>query len=51
MSELEGLLDAALELADLAKALSAEAWCSEMPVRYKPDGSPVTDADEGIETR
>jgi inositol-phosphate phosphatase/L-galactose 1-phosphate phosphatase/histidinol-phosphatase len=51
MSELDRLVKAALNLADTAANLSAEAWSGDLAVSYKPDGSSLTAADLSIEVR
>lgn len=51
MSELDRLVTAALNLAEVAANLSAEAWGGDLSVSYKPDGSTLTRADLSIEAR
>jgi len=51
MSDLDCLMIAALNLAELAAGLSAEAWSGDLAVTYKPDGSSLTQADLFIEAR
>ncbi|WP_193181931.1 inositol monophosphatase family protein [Nisaea sediminum] len=51
MSELDDLVATALALADMASALSADAWSGDLAVSYKPDGSSLTPADLAIEER
>ncbi|MCV6587061.1 MAG: histidinol phosphate phosphatase [Marinibacterium sp.] len=49
MAELDELLTAALDLADAGGAVAREAWRGDLAVRYKPDGSSLTQADLDIE--
>lgn len=51
MPEFETFLDAALILADTARALSVKAWTGDLTVKYKLDGSSITPADLAIEER
>lgn len=51
MSEIDTLLEAALNLADATCDLSMKAWSGEIAVSYKPDGSSLTPADLSIEAR
>ncbi|WP_186400172.1 inositol monophosphatase family protein [Stappia sp. P2PMeth1] len=50
MHELDHILAAALNLAESAAGLSAQAWHSDLAVTYKSDGSSLTEADLSIET-
>ena len=49
MAELDRLLATALDLAEGAADLAAQAWRGNLAVSYKPDGSSVTQADLSIE--
>jgi len=49
MSDLEHLMQAALNLAELGAEISAKAWGGDLAVTYKADGSSLTQADLSIE--
>jgi len=51
MAELDDLLATALDLAEVAAALSDQAWRGTLEVSYKTDGSSLTQADLSIEAR
>ncbi|WP_037317601.1 inositol monophosphatase family protein [Ruegeria halocynthiae] len=51
MPELDELLSAALDLAEISAELSTKAWAGDLVVDYKQDGSSLTKADLSIETR
>ena len=47
--DLDGLRGFALELADLADAITMERFGGQVAAQRKPDGSPVTEADRAVE--
>lgn len=49
MTELDRLMATALNLADAAGELSAQAWRGDLAVSYKADGSSLTETDLSIE--
>lgn len=49
MSDLDLYLETALSLADRAAAPARTAWCGDIAVTYKQDGSSLTEADLAIE--
>lgn len=51
MTELDQLLSAALDIAEISAELSARAWNGDLSVDYKQDGSSLTQADLSIEAR
>lgn len=51
MPELDQLLSAALDLAEISAELSAKAWAEDLVIDYKQDGSSLTKADLSIEKR
>lgn len=51
MTDLDTFITTALTLADMTAGVAASVWGSDMAVRYKDDGSTLTDADLSVETR
>ncbi|NGO54890.1 hypothetical protein G6N73_27965 [Mesorhizobium camelthorni] len=49
MSELDNILNVAIELAEASSSCAKEAWLGDVAVTYKPDGSSLTETDLSIE--
>lgn len=48
MSELDNILSAAIELAEISSRHARNAWFGDVAVTYKADGSSLTEADLSI---